>query len=82
MEVRSLALFSGLRIHVAMSYGVGCRSSSDPALLWLLCRLAATALIQPLAWEPLYAVGAALKRQKKKEKEKMNTLEFPSWCSS
>ena len=28
-------------------------------------RPAATALIQPLAWEPPYAVGAALKRQKK-----------------
>ena len=24
----------------------------DPALLWLWCRLVATALIQPLAWEP------------------------------
>ena len=36
------------------------------SLLW--CRLAATALIQPLAWEPTYATGAALKRQKKKKK--------------
>ena len=26
----------------------------DPALLWLWRRLAATALIQPLAWEPPY----------------------------
>ena len=34
-------------------------------LLWLWCRLPATALIQPLAWETPYAVGAALKRQKK-----------------
>ena len=40
----------------------------DPTLLWLWCRPAATAPIQPLAWELPYAVGAVLKRQKK-EKE-------------
>ena len=40
----------------------------DPALLWLWCRPAATALIQLLAWEPPYAVGTALKRPKKKIK--------------
>ena len=34
-------------------------------LLWLWCRLAAVALIQPLAWEIPYAVGVALKRKKK-----------------
>ena len=33
----------------------------DPVLLWLWCRLAATALIRPLAWEPPYAVGVAKK---------------------
>ena len=46
-----------------MSYGVGCRRSWDPALLWLWCRPGATALIRPLAWEPPYATGVALKRQ-------------------
>ena len=45
-----------------MSYGVGQRHSSDPALLWR--RPTATALIQPLAWEPPYAMGAAPKRKK------------------
>ena len=40
---------------------------SDPALLSLWHRPAATALIQSLAWEPPYATGAALKRQKKKK---------------
>ena len=45
---------------VAMSYGVGRRRSSDLAWLWLWCRLAATALIRPLAWEPPWAMGAAL----------------------
>ena len=37
----------------------------DPELLWLWCRLAATALIRPLAWEPPYAAGVALKKKKK-----------------
>ena len=35
-------------------------------LLWLWCWLAAVALIRPLAWEPPYVAGAALKRQKDK----------------
>ena len=54
-----------------MSCGVGCRRGLDPMLLWLWCRLAATAPIGPLAWEPPYATGAAqemAKRQKKKKK--------------
>ena len=38
-----------------------------PALLWLWCRPAATAPVQPLAWEPPYAAGAALQRTKKKK---------------
>ena len=46
-----------------MSCSKGCRCSSDMALLWLWCRLAVMALIQPLAWEFPYAVCAALKRQ-------------------
>ena len=56
-----------------MSYGVGCRRSSDPALLWLWHRLAATAPIRPLAWEPPHAMGAAhemAKRQKNKKQKK------------
>ena len=42
----------------------------DLALLWLWCRPVATAPIQPLAWEPPYAVGVALKRPKKKNKRR------------
>ena len=53
-----------------MSCGVGHRHSSDSALLWLWCRLATTAPIRPVAWEPPYTVGAALKDQKKKKKKK------------
>ena len=48
-----------------MGCGVGHRSGSDLALLWLWCRLAATAPIGPLAWKPAYAAGVALKRKKK-----------------
>jgi len=33
----------------------------DPMLLWLWCRLEATAWIRPLAWEHPYAAHAALK---------------------
>ena len=44
---------------LAVSYGVGQRRSSDPALLWLWLRPAATALIGPLVWEPPYAMGEA-----------------------
>ena len=47
-----------------MSCGVGRRRGSDLALLWL----AATAPIRPLALEPPYAAGAALKGQKTERK--------------
>ena len=48
-----------------LSCGVGHTLDSDPILLWPWCRPAAVALIGPLAWELLYASGAALKRKKK-----------------
>ena len=63
-----------------MNCGVGCRRGSDHVLLWRWHRLVATALIGPLALEPLYAMGAALEKEKKKKKEK-NILEFPLWYS-
>ena len=49
-----------------MSYGVGRRRGLDVVLLW--CRPVAIVLIQPLAWEPLYAASTALKR-KERERE-------------
>ena len=49
-----------------MSCGVGHRHGSDIALLQLWHRPAATAPIRPLAWEPLYTMGAALEKGKKK----------------
>ena len=55
--VQSLALLSGLRIR-------HCRE--------LRCRLgsgvAVDLVIRPLAWEPPYVTGVALKRKKKKKK--------------
>ena len=51
-----------------MNCGVGPRNSLDSTLLWLWCRPANAAPIGHLAWEPPYAVGAALeKKQKTKE---------------
>ena len=50
-----------------MSCGVGYRCTLDPVLLWLWCSLAATALIQPLAWKLPYAAGATLKQNKTKQ---------------
>ena len=62
-----------------MSFGVVRTHGSDLALLWLWCRPVAAAPIQPLAWEPPYAAGAAQeiatattttkKRQKTKKKK-------------
>ena len=43
---------------------LGCRHGSDPAWLWR--RPGAVVPIRPLAWEPPYAAGAALKSKKKK----------------
>ena len=53
-----------------MSCGIGRRHGSESVLLWLWCRLAARALIRPLARKPPYAAGSALKTKKKKKKEK------------
>ena len=53
LQVRTLASLSGLRIW-------HCHE------LW--CRPAATALIKPLAWEPPYGTGMALKKTKDRKK--------------
>ena len=48
------------------------------ALLWLWYRLAAVALIRPLASEPLHATGLALRKQKDKNKitDRMKNTDF------
>ena len=53
-----------------MRCGVDHSHGSDLALLWLWRKLAAVALIQPLAWETPYVSGVALKRQKDQKKKK------------
>ena len=52
------------------------RHGLELALLWLWHRLAAAAPIRPLAWEPSYAVGAALKKRQKTKKKKKNKREI------
>ena len=76
MSVTSLALLIQWvkGSDIALSCGVGCRCSSDPALLWFWRRPAATALIGPLAWEPPYATGAALEKAKRQDKTKQKPL--------
>ena len=44
------------------------RCSLDPAWLWLWRRPVAVAPMRPLAWEPPYALGAALEKTKKDQK--------------
>ena len=52
-----------------MSCSVGHRSALDMALLWLWYRPVDTAPVQPLAWEPPYALDAALEKTKKKKRK-------------
>ena len=61
MQVRYLALLSGLRIQRCCELWF--RWGSDPTLLWLWCGLAAAAPIRPLAWELPYAAGVALEHK-------------------
>ena len=57
-----------------MSCGVDHRHGSELMLLWLRCRLAATAPIQPLACEPPYAESVGPKIPKKKKKVELKML--------
>ena len=88
--VRSLALLSGPKIWCCCEQW--CRHSSgatavsrcsdrrhglDLSFLWLWCRPAAAALIQPLVWEFPYATGTVLKSKKKKKKSACFTGTYP-----
>ena len=78
MQPRFLALLSGLRIwHCCELWWAGRRHGSDPALLWLWRRAAATAPIRPLAWEPPYALGVALEKAKGQKKKKKKRRQEP-----
>ena len=69
MWVPSLALFR--RCQVLLWAAVLVTDAAQiRALLWLWCRPAAVTPIQPLAWEPPYVSGAALKKQNKNKNPK------------
>ena len=53
-----------------MSCGIGHRHNLDLVLLQLWRRLAATALIESLAWGPPYAATALIRQKRKKKKKK------------
>ena len=55
---------------IVVSCGTGHGHGLDPTLLWVWHRPAATAPIQHLAWDLPGAVGATLKRQKRKKERK------------
>ena len=57
-----------------MSCGIGSRHSSYLVLLWP--RLAAVALIQPLAWELPHSAGEVLKSKGKKKKKGLEAGEL------
>ena len=70
-RVWSLALLSGLRTWCLLwALAAVAKRGSDPTLLRLWHRPGSAALIWPLAWEPPYAMAAALKWQKKKKKKR------------
>ena len=56
-----------------MSCGIGHRHGLDLVLLWL--RWVAVAPTGPLAWEPPYATGAALKKKKKKRERERGEVD-------
>ena len=67
--VPSLASLSGLRIRCCCELWGKLQTGSDLVLLWLWRRLAAVAPMRLLPWEPSYAAGAALKKDKKAKKK-------------
>ena len=64
-----------------MSCGVNCRHGLDLALLWLWSRLAATALIRPLAWGPPYAASAALEKAERQNNNNNNNNKVENYQS-
>ena len=69
LQVRSLVSLNGLRIWHCHELWCRLQTQLGSLLLWLWCKPAAAAPIRPLAWEPPYAVGAALEKTKDKNKQ-------------
>ena len=59
------SLFKDHQAWVPHALSAGCRHGLDLALLWLWCRLAAVAVIRPLAWEPPHAMLSPKEKKKK-----------------
>ena len=78
--VWSLASLSGLRIQHCRELWCRWKTQLWSEVLWLWCRPAAVAPIQPLAWEPPYVTGADLKSKTQKQKQKTNKQNQISWC--
>ena len=80
--VQSLALLSGLRIWRCRELWrrsqtrLGSGVAVALALLWLWHRPVATAQIRPLAWEPPYTMGVALKEKKERKRERGNCSKY------
>ena len=70
LRVGSLASISGLRIQRCCELWHRLQTWLGADVSVAMYRPAAITLIRPLAWEPPYATGAALKSKKKKKKEK------------
>ena len=66
LRVQSLASLSGLKIKHCHELWCRLQTWLRSQVVWLWHRLEATAPIRPLTWEPPYASGTALKRQKTK----------------
>ena len=60
-----------LRSSVAVSRGVVCLCSSDPALLGLWCRMAVAALIRPLGTSVCHRCSPKKQKKHKKQKTEM-----------
>ena len=67
MQVSPLALLSGLRIQLCCELWYRSQTRLGSSLAVAVARLAATDSMNPLAWEHLYAEGAAIKTQTNKK---------------
>ena len=67
LQVRSLAYAQWVKDLALPSCGVDHRPGSDPELLWLWHRPAATVPIRPLAWEPPYVSETVLEKAKRQK---------------
>ena len=83
LPVQSWASLSGLRIQRCHELWWWSQTWLRSGVAWLWSRPAATAPIQPLAWERPCAVALKRQKTKKKEKErkKESVFKAPSWPS-